>query len=265
MYSEIGHTTCSRAKSEELSECLARDSEAWRHEQNMESWLEIWFSKLKNNNNKKFQIFVQNSLFSFFFVNHFQIFSDFLVWFDWFWDIYEINFRWRSEVSWNTCIKVTFIVWTEKRRKTKFYIAVWCFKSALLTFFYWCEVGYRCVKEVETKEVFSNILSDIFFGYFSHWVMHSNHSAWFVIIGGAMGGAKAICCGLWGCCVVPSAMDFSKLRIRILFCWSSLTTIPRIKSGNAKLKVCVKQQNGPNRRPTNQWTVFTHSKIKGTL
>ena len=54
----------------------------------------------------------------------------------------------------------------------------------------------------------------------SHWVMQTNHSVWFVAVGGTMGGAKAT--------------YFPKFRVRILFCWSNFTTMPRIKSGDMK-------------------------------
>ena len=40
-----------------------------------------------------------------------------------------------------------------------------------------------------------------------HWVMQTNHSALFVTMGGAMGGAKAVCCGFLRCWAVPSAKD----------------------------------------------------------
>ena len=69
-----------------------------------------------------------------------------------------------------------------------------------------------------------------------HWVMQTEHSAWFATMGGAMGRAEVVCCGFLGCCAVPSAKDFPKFRLKFLFCWSNITILPKIENGNVKLK-----------------------------
>ena len=46
---------------------------------------------------------------------------------------------------------------------------------------------------------------------------------------------------------MPSAKDVPKFRVRTLFCRSKLTALPKIKSGNAKLKAWAKKQNKPKR------------------
>ena len=50
----------------------------------------------------------------------------------------------------------------------------------------------------------------------------------------AMGRVKAVCCGFSECWGVPSAKEFSKFQMKILFCWSNLTIVARIKSWRQK-------------------------------